>query len=190
MNQEITYHEFFVMFPQRLPEKCNGYTKIIAENINEAALVVASKYGLDYSRLYEADKFPKYDEIREFYPNGETETFAVVNHGRKRFVLHSGQLSNREVVFDCEHLSTEIQVNAGHAKSDVFWIYELTGAHDGEPLKIAVKNLHTDYDTYGRCAANDGYFWADDLSPLDYLILDWYDGILGETIEKDYFESE
>jgi hypothetical protein len=38
-------------------------------------------------------------------------------------------------------------------------------------------------------ATHDGYFWADDLTELDDLIPDWYDGVLFEAVVRDFMES-
>ena len=49
---------------------------------------------------------------------------------------------------------------------DFFWIYTLAGLHDGEPIKIGVKNPHyePDGDEHGvyYCFTDEGWFWADD----------------------------
>ena len=182
------YHDFYVTFPIG-SLKQNGYTKIIAENLDEAALVIADKCGLNFLRVYVPGEWNSdYEYLRGIYPDGQTETYAVINHNGKRFVMNNAPLENLSIESSDETISTEIQIKAGHSKNDVFWIYELSGQHDGEIIKIAVKNVQKDFDSYGVCATDEGKFWADDLTPLDDYVTEWYDD-LNKIVEREYFES-
>ncbi len=77
--------------------------------------------------------------------------------------------------------------------SDVYWEYSCVGAHEGDAIKIAVKNPHyeMDGDENGVWYAftHDGLFWADDLTELDDDVADRYSDSVSEAANEDYNES-
>lgn len=76
---------------------------------------------------------------------------------------------------------------------DYFWIYELSGLHEGEPIKIAVKNPRADWDSMGGVySEHDGLYWADDLTDngeFDDTIIEFYEKFF-DALKDDVCEVE
>jgi len=58
--------------------------------------------------------------------------------------------------------------------NDVWDVYRLTGAHEGPPIEIEIKNARMEQDDDGWGLEVDQWRWVDDKTPFDDLLLDVY----------------
>lgn len=141
------------------------YISITAHNRADAYFCYsAHKLDADFTALFETTRqgdFP-YEIFPERYGR---HNFGVANKNGKLIFLDD---KREEVIeFVCEKVIP--------GDTDFYWIYEFSGLHDGEPIKVAVKNPRPDWSTYGGFAPDHyGLFWEDDLTPLDDIFDEWY----------------
>lgn len=70
---------------------------------------------------------------------------------------------------------------------NVYWLYDLSGAHEGEPIRVKVKNPREEADDYGGFDPEfDSIRWADNDGELEAIIRDTYFDAIRDSIRENY----
>jgi hypothetical protein len=98
----------------------------------------------------------------------------TVIHGGKSFTATDGE---------AQSLYIEDRFNP-NSRNQVDYKFELSGAHDGEPIRVWVLTVQAERDEDGWHAAFDGVVWADDETVFDASLLDAYTGDLTDQLRE------
>ena len=119
----------------------------------------------------------------------DCETMPAKHQDSSQTVKHSGL----EFIFplDDKNYSEKIQLDCKGRKHpdpwNLYWVYDLSGAHTGPPIRVNVKNPREGPDGYGGFESEfDSIRWADDDGQLEDIICDTYFDAIRDDIRESY----
>jgi hypothetical protein len=157
----------------------NAYAQIVTNHKNDFSLIMElfphlKHISEEVSHWFKSSSFPHYlfpEKCRFDYAVARRDDVFWILDGNKKAVVMS--LGESKII-----------------DNELYWFYAFSGLHEGEPIKIAVKDPHPDWDENSWTAIHDGMFFGDDLSkPVCDVLSEWYDLEFSDILRADISQS-